>query len=76
MAAMRGEGEAIPEATQKAFAAQAKLNVENGYVVQREKLLAAIADIRPYARDRATAKQLQGIERQCRALVGRMLASA
>lgn len=75
MAAMRGEGEAVSEDAQKRIAEQAELNRENGLVVQRERLMAAISDIRPFARDAATIRQLKGIERQLRAVARKMLAS-
>jgi hypothetical protein len=76
MAAMRSEGEAVPEDMQKQITAQAKLNADNGYVLQRERLMAAISAIRPYARDRDTIKHLKGVERQLRSLVAKMMPAA
>jgi hypothetical protein len=72
MAAMRSEGEAVSEDAQKRFVAQAQLNAQNGYVLQREKLLAAVGELRPYAKTPSAIKHLRSAERQLRALVGEM----
>ena len=71
--AMRGEGEAVPADVQKSITQRVKDNKANGYIVQRERLLAVISDIRPFALDRATIEHLQGIERQVRALDRKIL---
>jgi hypothetical protein len=76
MAAMRAEGEAVSEDTQKRLAEQAKLNADNGLIVQRERLMAAVSEIRGHAKDAATVKHLKGIERQLRNLTDKMLASS
>jgi hypothetical protein len=76
MVAMRSEGEAVPEDTQKQITAQAELNAENGYIIQRERLMAAVSAIRPYAKDAKTIKHLQGVERQLRSLVKKMAPAA
>jgi hypothetical protein len=74
-AAMKGEGEAVPADVQKRITQRAADNRTNGYVVQRERLLDAIAGLRPFANSEKTIKHLRGVERQVRALDRKMMAA-
>jgi len=51
---------------------RADVDPVDGYAVHRERLLAAMADIKPYAVDAATRKRLGDIERQIRKLDARL----
>lgn len=66
--AMRSEGEAVSEDAQKAFVLQAELNAENGFVLQRERLMDAVSELRGYAKDPGTIRKLKSVERQLRTL--------
>jgi hypothetical protein len=44
----------------------------DGYVVHRERLLAVMADIKPYAKDAKTRKRFQDIERQIRTVAAKL----
>ncbi len=74
--AMRGEGEAVPADAQERITKRGELNHVNGYIVQRERLMAVISDIRPFAKDAETVAHLKGIERQLAALDRKMRAAA
>jgi hypothetical protein len=51
---------------------EAEPNADNGLALHRERLMAAVSDIRPFAKDAATRKRLQDIERQIRKLDARL----
>jgi hypothetical protein len=51
---------------------EAEPNTVNGLALQRERLLTAIADIKPYALDAATRKRLQDLERQIRKVAAKL----
>ncbi len=74
--AMGGEGEAVPAAMQERITQRAADNVANGYIVQREKLLAAVSEIRSYAKEPHQIANLHGIERQLRSLDRKMQPAA
>ena len=59
--------------TQERITQRAADNQTNGYIVQRERLLAAVSEIRSYAKDQHAIENLKGIERQLRALDRKML---
>ena len=51
---------------------RASLDPENGYVLLRERLMTAIRDIAPYAKDPATRKRLKDLERQIRKMAAKL----
>jgi len=44
----------------------------NGQALHLERLMAAVSDIAPYAKDAATRKRLKDVERQLRKLAARL----
>ena len=73
--AMKSEGEAVPETVQDRITERAAENTINGWVLQRERLLAVVAEIRPHARTPDAIKSLRGVERQVKALDRKMMAA-
>jgi hypothetical protein len=73
--AMKSEGEAVLETVQDRITERAEENHTNGYILQRERLLAVVAEIRAYARTPETIKTLRGVERQVKALDRKMMAA-